>query len=637
MRRTRLAYVLPAVTAALALAVPVVWSQPPAAPAQPPAAPAVPEKKVEPPPPPATPEEAAALAIDQKIIELAKPGHDGSQVMANLTHLSDVIGPRLTGSDNLRRANDWAAEKMKQYGLENVRQEPWTIPMAWQRGTTYVRLAEPDNGRTLFMASGGWSPSTKGRVTGDVVIVRAQNKEDLAKFKGKLKNAIVMQRPPSNVRPLTDFAFRAGGGPGAGGPGAGEPNRRPGDNPPAGGGRPDAANPNNPAANPPAAGERSRPDARPGTPPAPTPTDRGRPDAPPAPPAPADRGNPQTPAPGGQPPAPGAQPPAPRGGGGGGGGEFFRRGSAFSNELNEFFRAEGVAATLTDAGKPHGLMTMSGSWRNFERANAGEPIPTLYVPHDHYALLWRLASRPEPAKTQLELEITNKLIPGPVTVYNTVGEIRGSEKPDEYVVVGAHLDSWDLAQGTTDNGTGSCVVLEAARIIAKSGVRPKRTIRFILFTGEEQGLHGSRAFVNAHKDDMPKTSIAIVHDTGTGKVIGINTAGQAAIKAIFDKELTPSLKPLGVDITSRGGFGGGGSDHASFNSAGVPGILFSQDTDEYRFTHHSQSDTLDKAKEPNLVQGAQVMAVFATRIANLDSLLPRMPVQNPPRRGTGTQ
>ena len=121
-------------------------------------------------------------------------------------------------------------------------------------------------------------------------------------------------------------------------------------------------------------------------------------------------------------------------------------------------------------------------------------------------MLYRLASRPAPAKTKVEVEITNKFIPGPITVYNTVGEIPG-EKTDEFVVVGAHLDSWDLAQGTTDNGTGTCITLETARLIMRSGVKPKRTIRFVLFTGEEQGLYGSKAYCARHKDEMAKTSV----------------------------------------------------------------------------------------------------------------------------------
>jgi Zn-dependent M28 family amino/carboxypeptidase len=223
-------------------------------------------------------------------------------------------------------------------------------------------------------------------------------------------------------------------------------------------------------------------------------------------------------------------------------------------------------------------------------------------------------------KTKVEVEVTNKFIPGPVTVYNTVGEIPG-EKADEFVVVGAHLDSWDLAQGTTDNGTGSCVVLETARLIAKSGVKPKRTIRFVLFSGEEQGLHGSKQYVARHKDEMPKTSVALVHDTGTGKVLGFGLQGREVIKPIMDRELV-SLKNAdgfrGVSLRSMGG-----TDHLSFEAAGVPGFACDQDMDEYRLTHHTQSDTFDKAKEPNLIQGAQVMAVTAMRIANLPDLLPR--------------
>src|ERR1700693_3365389 len=144
--------------------------------------------------------------------------------------------------------------------------------------------------------------------------------------------------------------------------------------------------------------------------------------------------------------------------------------------------------------------------------------------------------------------MTTRLSEKPVEVYNTVGEIRGKEKPDEVVILGAHLDSWDLGQGSTDNGTGSCVVLEAARTLGKlaqEGVRPRRTIRFILFTGEEEGLKGSQAYVKEHKDEMAKISLCLVHDTGPGKVIGIGLQGREVIKPIFERELA-SLKALGV-------------------------------------------------------------------------------------------
>src|SRR5262249_23224157 len=179
---------------------------------------------------------------------------------------------------------------------------------------------------------------------------------------------------------------------------------------------------------------------------------------------------------------------------------------------------------------------------------------------------------------------------------------------------------WDLAQGTTDNGTGTCVVLEAARILAKSGVKPRRTIRFCLFTGEEQGLHGSRNYVQQHKDELARTSMALVHDTGTGKVVGLGLSGRKVLQPIFEQELV-SLKDLGLkDINLRSM---GGSDHMSFEQAGVPGFAFQQDPAEYRLTHHSQTDTLDKAREADLVQGAQAMAVIAMRVANLKTLLPR--------------
>jgi hypothetical protein len=534
-------------------------------------------------PPPVAPfveADPAAGALDKKLAALAK---DGSEVMLNLTYLSDVIGPRLTGSDNLKRANEWAAEKMRSYGLSNVRLEPWTIPIGWQRGTATAKLIEPDNGRTLTVAAMGWTPGTKGPIEGDVVIFRARTKEELAKYKGKLKNAIILQGAPANVRPIGE----PGDIPGA------APDRRRGGAAAAGGNTPPADGA------PPAAGA--------------------------APPAP-----------GGAPPAAGGQPPAANPDGPPGFGRFGDRAQMqqFRQELRDFLRAEGAAVMLMDAGKPHGLLNMTGGWRTdrgTDRGNAPEPLPALFMTHDHYALLWRLASRPAPAHTRVMVEINNTFVPGPVTVYNTVGELPGSEKPEESVVVGAHLDSWDLGQGTTDNGTGTCVVLETARILAKSGVKPKRTIRFCLFTGEEQGLYGSKEFVKAHKDEMARTSLAIVHDTGTGRVAAVTTQGHDSLKGIFEKEFT-SLKDLGVkEINSRRM---NGSDHQSFDGVGVPGIMFQQDPAEYRLTHHSQSDTLDKAKEPDLVQGAQVMAIMATRVANLPSLLPRE-APRPARGGAG--
>ena len=496
--------------------------------------------------------EKAALELDAKIMADAQKT---SEIMKNLGYLSDIIGPRLTGSANLKRANEWGLEVMKKYGLSNVHLEPWEIPIGWERGTATMKLIDPDNGRSLTVASAGWSPGTNGKVVGDVVILNARSKADLEKYKGKLKDAVILRGEPQKIAPITDLSYPIGGGP------------RKKDN------AKDGVKKDEPRK------EEAKEAGK-----EPTPKNAGR--------------------------------------AGMGFGDF-----AFRRELAEFIRAEGAAVMLQDSGKPYELLNMTGSWRTQgppakeggDRANAPEPMPSLFITHEHYALLYRLATRPEPAKTKVEVEITCKLVPGPITVYNTVGEIPG-EKADEFVVVGAHLDSWDLGQGTTDNGTGSCVVLEAARLLARSGVKPKRTIRFVLFTGEEEGLHGSKQYCIRHKDEMPKTSVALVHDTGTGKVLGFGLQGRAAIQPILEKELV-SLKNVGfTGVTLRSL---NGTDHQSFEAVGVPGFACAQDMDEYRLTHHTQADTFDKAKEPNLIQGAQVMAVTAMRVANLPDLLPR--------------
>lgn len=489
--------------------------------------------------------------LDQKIIADAQKT---SEIMKNLGYMSDVIGPRLTGSANLKRANEWAAEVMKKYGLQNVKLEPWEIPIGWERGTATMKLIDPDNGRSLTVCSAGWTTGTKGKIVSDVIIMNARTKADLEKYKGKLKDAVILTREPTKVNPITDLSYGPGGGP------------RKKDE-----AKKDEAKPDDPKK-----GEDKKPEEKKG------------------------------------------------------GGRFGGFDQTFQRELTEFIRAEGAAVMLRDSGKPHNLLVTTGGWRGTDRANAPEPLPSLFIAHEHYALLHRLASRPD-AKTKVEVEITNKFIPGPITVYNTVGEITG-EIADEFVVVGAHLDSWDLAQGTTDNGTGSCIVLETARLLARSGVKPKRTIRFVLFTGEEQGLHGSKQYVIRHKDEMAKTSVALVHDTGTGKVLGFGLQGREAIKPIMDKELVSLKNVAGFNgVTLRGM---GGTDHLSFESVGVPGFACDQDMDEYRLTHHTQSDTFDKAKEPNLIQGAQVMSVTAMRVANLPALLPR---ERPKQKGRETQ
>jgi hypothetical protein len=466
---------------------------------------------------------SSATEVERDVIADIK---SNSEIMKNLTYLCDVIGPRLTSSPALKRANEWTAEKMKAYGLTNVHLESWSLPEGWERGTAQARMIEPDNQRPLLIASNAWAPGTNGKIEGDVVAITASKQSELDPYRGRLKGAIVLSGPPAELRALEDMEK----------PGGMFFNAL-----------------------------------------------------------------------------------APRQQGGFGG--------FFGGRLRQdFAKKEGAAVIMSDAASPLGLLSTGGPWLGSDRPSAANNLPNVTVNHEQYAMLWRLATRPPPddnsprPRTRIEIEVTNKFVPGPLNIYNTVGEIRGSEKPDEVVVLGAHLDSWDLGQGTLDNGTGVAVVLEAARELAKSPTPPRRTIRFILFTGEEQGLLGSAAYVKQHKPEMPRISACLIHDTGTGKVTGMGWTGVSDLKPVIESELTV-LKELGVEQLYGRSFPG--SDHVPFQNAGVPACMFNQEIAGYRIAHHTSADTLDMAHEADLIQGAQVMAVTALRIANRDEMLPR--------------
>ncbi|HJY85245.1 MAG TPA: M20/M25/M40 family metallo-hydrolase [Candidatus Acidoferrales bacterium] len=289
---------------------------------------------------------------------------------------------------------------------------------------------------------------------------------------------------------------------------------------------------------------------------------------------------------------------------------------AFERARDAFFKAQGVAAVLRDSGKDHSLLNMGGvGGRHYDVGT----VPTAFVTAEGYRQIWRLLKR---GPVEVEVELKNSFSDKPVEVYNTVAEIRGRERSDEVVILGAHLDSWDLGTGTTDNGTGSMAVLEAARALQKLDLKPKRTIRFLLFSGEEQGLNGSRAYVEAHKSELGKISAVLVHDTGTGRVLSIGLQGNYQDREVLDRILAP-LRDLGLsELSLRSARG---TDHVSFNDVGVPGFFCVQDPAEYAKTHHSQSDTFDKVWKGDLVQGAQVLAVWAYGVAEWPDMLPRGP------------
>ena len=468
---------------------------------------------------PAPPKAEPVLAADQKILAEIK---EHSEVMANLEYLSDMIGPRLTGTEKMNQASRWTMEMFRKYGLANAHLEPWTIARAWYRGSARGRIVSPAE-HPLTLASAGWSPGTAGVVRGPVVYVQAKRVEDLAQYKGKLKGAIVLREEPEAL------------------------------------------------------------------------------------PAPYER--PVSPLL--RPPGPAVSP-------------FGPAEQEFARARDAFFKEEGVLAVLRDSGKEHALLDMHGIGG---RAYNIGPVPTAFATAENFRLLWRLLKR---GPVQVELELTNSFSEKPVEVFNTVAEIPGSERPDEVVILGAHLDSWDLGTGTTDNGTGSMVVLEAARALAKLPLKPKRTIRFVLFAGEEQGLNGSRAYVEAHRAELAKISGVLIHDTGTGRVLTIALHGNEQTREAMDRVVAP-LREVGLlELSLRHGFG---TDHVPFNEAGVPGFYCLQDPAEYRKTHHSQSDTFDRAWKDDLVQGAQVVAVWAYNVAEWPELLARKPAPATPRAG----
>lgn len=281
--------------------------------------------------------------------------------------------------------------------------------------------------------------------------------------------------------------------------------------------------------------------------------------------------------------------------------------------------------------------TSASGWREMDPNNLPVDVEVSLSFRDYDFINSRLADG-EPI--ELEFDLQNKFTPGPIPVYNTIAEIPGTVWPDEVVIVSAHLDSWNGpgSRGTVDNGTGSSVTLEAARILAAVGAKPKRTIRFILWTGEEQGLLGSRAYVEAHADELDRISCVLVDDGGTNYEGGLT--GTAAMRDFLAAATAPvngqfysevDGKHLDVDIQTSEYFPRfGGSDHASFVARGVPGFFWSEvGRANYRYGWHTQYDRLDQAIPEYLVQSSTCAAITAYNLACAPTLLPRDNMSRP--------
>ena len=283
-------------------------------------------------------------------------------------------------------------------------------------------------------------------------------------------------------------------------------------------------------------------------------------------------------------------------------------------------RTEGIAAFLMSSEKEGGFLTMTGS----PKGDRFLPnVPAAFVNREHVNTLKRLLEKH--GSLELELNLGGTASEKPVQAYNSIGEIRGSEKPEEVVIMGAHLDSWDLGTGATDNGTGSVAVLEALRAIQASGVKPKRTIRVVLFSGEEQGIFGSKAYVKAHRGELMNIQAVLIDDLGTGKVRGFAMEGREDLRPFMAEAIAP-LNEMGVQELPLES--SEDSDHAPFLEEGIPAFFGIQDNEDYfTTTHHSQADTFEHVKPEALVEGATAMAVTALGLADMGPRLPHKVIE----------
>lgn len=523
-------------------------------------------------------------------------GMNRSQVMQTLSYLSDVIGPRLTASPGMKRANEWTRDQLTKWGLQNAHLEAWgPFGRGWTLKRFSAQVTEP-LAIPLIAYPKAWSPGLSSPLSADVVYFDARTEADFEKFKGKLNGKIVLTAPMREV----GAHFEA--------PGtrlnekelltlADAPEPR------SGGGRGNFGN------------------------------------------------NPQ-----------------------------FRAAQELANAKMRFFQSEG-AALLIDPSRGDGgtMFVQSASVPSPPRdPNATGPLgrgtppydksapkvtPQLVLAIEHYNRIARMLQAGEPVKMNVDLAVAWQDT-DPMG-YNTIAEIPGTDLKDEIVMLGGHMDSWHSGTGATDNAAGCAVALEAVRIIQALGLKPRRTIRIALWSGEEQGLLGSRAYVAEHfgtlqnpatstapatgglnnsamgggnggngngngtpagpsivtKPDYEKLSAYYNLDNGTGKIRGVYLQGNEAVRALFRQWLAP-FRDLGATTLSISNTGG--TDHLSFDAIGLPGFQFIQDEIEYDTrTHHSNQDVFDRIQGDDMKQAATIMAAFVYQTAMRDEKLPR--------------
>ena len=330
-----------------------------------------------------------------------------------------------------------------------------------------------------------------------------------------------------------------------------------------------------------------------------------------------------------------------RGGRGGRGGGRGGTGQTFAQTRMKFFKDEGVLA-LVVAGRGDGgtVFVQGGQGVGSRQANEDLGLPSVTIAIENYGRILRTLEKKMPVR--IEMEIKNSFTEDTMS-FNVVGELPGTDKADEVVMLGAHFDSWHGGTGATDNAAGSAVMMEAMRILKQSGLRLRRTVRIGLWGGEEQGLLGSRAYVTEHfanradmvlKPEHAKFSSYYNVDNGTGAIRGVYLQGNEAVAPIFEAWMKP-FNNLGMTtLTIRDT---GGTDHQSYDAVGLPGFQFIQDPVEYNSrTHHSNMDVYERIQESDMKQNAVIVASFVYHAANREEKLPRKPLPRPQGGGRGT-
>ena len=475
------------------------------------------------------------------IVKIKNEGFNNSKVMETLFQLTDVIGPRLTGSTGMKNAEAYTCKQLKEWGL-TAKIEPWGgFGKGWEIEKSYLAMTTPYY-QQLIAVPKAWTPGTNGLVKAEAVLVKIEKPEDMAKYIGKLKDKIVVLKPTAEIK----LAFTA------------DAKRLSDEELEKMAIDPHVEEPG--ASNPP----RTMP-------------------------------------------------------------------TVTRKQIDSFLMNEGAMVVLSGGrGSTGTVFTSNGGSRAWD---AKPTLPELEMNGEHINRLVRLLEAGK--EVNMEADTKTTFLTADSTENNVVAEIPGEdpELKNEIVMLGAHMDSWHAATGTTDNGTGAVVMMEAVRILKTLNLHPRRTIRLVLWSGEEQGLLGSRAYVKKHFGDrttmilkpaQERISAYYNLDNGAGKIRGIYLQNNDEARPIFEAWLEP-FKDLGATTATIRTTGS--TDHISFDEVGIPGFQFIQDPLEYGSrSHHTNMDVYERVNPNDLMQASIIVASFVYNTAMRDEMIPRKPL-----------